>query len=381
VTKFKNILLTSAAALALSAFAAQAEIKVGAVLSITGPAAFLREPEKRTLEMMVEKLNASGGVNGEQIKLIIYDDGADANKARTFAQRLVDDDKVVAIIGATLSGPSMAVRAVAAEVKVPVMSLGGAVVIAEPVKPWMFKIGHTDRMACQKIFEDLKAKGLTKIGLIAGSDGFGNSMRTEWLAQAKAFDITVVADERHGPQDSDMTPQLTNIRGAAGIQAVVHAGFGETATVLVRNYRQIGITLPLYKSHGVAAHGFIKLSGAANEGVKLPAPAVLVPEQLAADDPQKAIVTAYANDYKAKYNEPASMFGGFAYDALNMLVTAWTKTKSSDPTKTRDAIETNGPYTGVTGVINMSATNHLGLDLSAFRLVEIKNGGFTVVPK
>jgi branched-chain amino acid transport system substrate-binding protein len=381
VTKFKNILLTSAAALAFSAFAAQAEIKVGAVLSITGPAAFLGEPEKRTLEMMVEKLNAGGGVNGEQIKLIIYDDGADANKARTFAQRLVDDDKVVAIIGATLSGPSMAVGAVAAEAKVPVMSLGGAVVIAEPVKPWMFKIGHTDRMACQKIFEDLKAKGLVKIGLIAGSDGFGNSMRTECLAQAKAFDITVVADERHGPQDSDMTPQLTNIRGAAGIQAVVHAGFGETATVLVRNYRQIGITLPLYESHGVAAHGFIKLSGAATEGVKLPAPAVLVPEQLAADDPQKAIVTAYANDYKAKYNEPASMFGGFAYDALNMLVTAWTKTKSSDPAKTRDAIETNGPYTGVTGVITMSATNHLGLDLSAFRLVEIKNGGFTVVPK
>lgn len=368
-------------ATSLAAQTALADIKLGAILSVTGPAAFLGEPEKRTLEMMVEQINSAGGVNGEKIKLTIYDDGADATKARLFAQRLIDDDGVVAIIGSTLTGPSLAIGAVATEAKIPVMALGGGVQIAEPVKPWVFKIGHTDRMACQKIFETLKAKGATKIGLIAGTDGFGNSMRTECLAQAKAYGIAVAADERHGPQDSDMTPQLTNIRGTPGLDAVVHCGFGETATVLARNYRQVGITLPLYESHGVAAPAYIKLTGAAAEGVQLPAPAVLVADQLPADDPQKAVVMSYAAQYKAKFNEPASMFGGFAYDALQLLSAAWKATKTTDPVKTRDALEALGPYTGVTGVFNLKANDHLGLDLTAFRMVVVKGGEFSVVGK
>jgi branched-chain amino acid transport system substrate-binding protein len=374
-------LVLTAAALILGGEVAHAEIKLGAVLSITGPAAFLGEPEKRTLELYVDKLNAAGGVNGEKIKLTVYDDGSDANKSRTFAQRLIEDDGVVAIIGSTLTGPSLAVGTVASEAKIPVMALGGGVQIAEPVKPWVYKIGHTDRMACQKIFEDLKAQGKTKIGIIAGTDGFGNSMRTECLAQAKLYGISVGADERHGPQDSDMTPQLTNIRGAGGLQAVIHCGFGETATVLARNYKQIGIALPLYESHGVASPGYIKLTGASAEGVKLPAPAVLVSEQLAADDPQRKVVLDYVADYKAKYNEPASMFGGFAYDALYLLVAAWQKAKSSDPAKTRDALEALGSHIGVTGTFKLKADDHLGLDLSAFRLVEVKNGGFVATSK
>jgi branched-chain amino acid transport system substrate-binding protein len=236
-------------------------------------------------------------------------------------------------------------------------------------------------MARQKIFEDLKSRGATKIGLIAGTDGFGNSMRTECLAQAKVYGITVAADERHGPQDSDMTPQLTNIRGTAGLDAVVHCGFGETATVLARNYQQIGIKLPLYESHGVASPGYIKLTGAATEGVKLPAPAVLVVDQIPANDPQKKVVSDYAAQYKAKFNEPASMFGGFAYDALQLLVIAWKNAKSTDPSKTRDAIEALGPQTGVTGVFRIKADDHLGLDLSAFRMVEVKGGEFVLTTK
>lgn len=371
-------LLAAAGAAALAATAAHAEIKLGAVLSVTGPAAFLGEPEKRTLELYVDKINASGGVNGEKIRLIVYDDGADANKARLFAQRLIDDDGVVAIIGSTLTGPSLAIGSVATEAKIPVMALGGGVQIAEPVKPWVFKIGHTDRMACQKIFEDLKARNLTRVGLIAGTDSFGNSMRTECLAQAKEYGVTIAADERHGPQDSDITPQLTNIRGTAGLQAVIHAGFGETATVLTRNYRQLGIQLPLYESHGVASPGYIKLTGPATEGVRLPAPAVLVVDQLAANDPQRQVVTSYAEEYRKRYNEPASMFGGFAYDALHLLLAAYQKNKSADPAKTREAIESLGPYTGVTGVFTMKPADHLGLDLSAFRMVEIKDGAFSV---
>ncbi len=375
------IMATMALALVVGAQGARADIKLGAILSISGPAAFLGEPEKRTLEMLVDQVNASGGINGEKIKLTVYDDGADANKARTFAQRLIDDDGVVAIIGSTVSGASVAINAVAADAKIPVMTLGGAVQLAEPVKPWMFKIGHTDRMACQKIFEDIKAKGGSKVGLIAGTDSFGNSMRTECIAQAKNYGITIVADERHGTQDSDMTPQLTNIRGAAGLDAVVHCGFGETATVLTRNYRQMGITQPLYESHGVASPGYIKLTGPATEGVKIPAPAVLVVDQIPADDPTKKVVTDYATQYKAKYNEPASMFGGYAYDGFQLLTLAWKNGKTTDPAKTRDEIEKLGTYTGVTGVIRMKADDHLGLDLTAFKIVEVKGGEYRLGAK
>jgi branched-chain amino acid transport system substrate-binding protein len=356
--------------------AARAEIKIGAVLSVTGPAAFLGEPEKRTLDLYVDKINAAGGVNGEKIKLITYDDSGDANKARLLAQRLIDDDKVVAIIGSTLTGPSLAIGAVASEAKIPVMALGGGVPIVEPIKPWMFKLSHTDRMICQKIFEELKARNLTKIAIVAGTDAFGNSMRNECLAQAKAHGITIAADERHGPQDSDITPQLTNVRAVPGLQAVVHTGFGETATIFARNYRQLGIPVPLYESAGVAAPNYIKLTGPATEGVRLPAPAVLVYDQLDMNDPQRAVATAYAQEYEKKYNEPASQFGGFAYDALHMLVDVYRKNKTTDPVKTRDTLETMGPFVGVTGVFNYSAKDHLGLDLSAFRMVEVNGSTF-----
>lgn len=377
----KNVLIAATAIFASMTSAAYAEIKLGAILSVTGPASFMGEPERRTLEMFVDKINSSGGVNGEKIKLVFYDDGADANKARLMAQRLVDDDKVVAIIGSTLTGPSLAINDVAAEAKIPVMSLGGGVQIVEPVKPWMFKGSHTDRMACQKIFEDLKARNLTKVAIVSGTDGFGNSMRGECLKQAANYNITVAADERHGPQDSDITPQLTNVRAVQGLQAVVHTGFGETATVFARNYRQLGITVPLYESHGVAAPEYIKLTGPATEGVRLPTPPVLVYDQLAADDPLREGVTAYAKEYQAKYNQPASMFGAFAYDALMMLVDIYKKTKTTDPVKTRDAIEKYGSYKGVGGTINFTATDHLGLDLSAFHMVEIKDGKFVRMTK
>jgi branched-chain amino acid transport system substrate-binding protein len=364
------------AATSIAITPAQAEIRIGAIFSVTGPAAFLGEPERRTVELYVDRINTAGGVNGEKIKLIAYDDGADANKARLLAQRLIDDDKVVAIIGSTLTGPSLAIGSVASEAKIPVMALGGGVPIAEPVKPWVFKVGHTDRMICQKIFGELQARKLTKIGLVAGTDAFGNSMRNECLKQAKTHDITIVVDERHGPQDSDITPQLTNVRSAAGLQAVVHTGFGETATIFARNYRQLGITVPLYESAGVAAPNYIKLTGAAAEGVRLPAPAVLVYDQLAKDDSQYKVVTDYAKAYQAKYNEPASQFGGFAYDALHMLVMTYQKNKTTDPAKTRETLEAIGPYVGVTGTFNFSAKDHLGLDLSSFRMVEVSGGSF-----
>ncbi|MBB5220683.1 branched-chain amino acid transport system substrate-binding protein [Amaricoccus macauensis] len=371
--------LATLAALGLAS-AASADIKIGATMSETGPAAFLGDPEAKTLKMLVEKLNAAGGINGEQIELVLYDDGGDPNKARTFATRLVEDDEVKAIIGGTTTGTTMSIIPVAEDSEVPFISLAGAVEIIEPVKEWTFKTPHTDRMACEKIFEDMKARGISKIGMISGTDGFGASMRKQCLGVVGNYGIEILADESYGPTDADMTPQLTNIKNTAGIQAVLNPGFGQGPSIVTRNFQQLAVGLPLYQSHGVASKSFIDLAGAeAAEGVHLPGAALLVADLLPADDPQKPVVEAYTAEYTAKYNEAVSTFGGHAYDAFQILMQAIERAGSDDPSAIRDEIEKTTGYVGTGGVVNMTPEDHLGLDLTAFRMLEIKDGTWTLV--
>ena len=363
----------------LTAAPALAQIKIGASLAVTGPASFLGDPEAKTLEMLVKQLNAAGGINGEEVELVLYDDGADPNKARTFATRLIEEDEVVAVIGGSSTGATMAMAPLFTQAEIPFISLAGAVVIIDPVQKYVFKTPHTDKMACLKIFEDIKKRGMSKIGLISGTGGFGKSMREQCLAVAGEAGVEIVADETYGPGDADVTPQLTNIANTAGIEAVVNPGFGQGPAVVTRNYAQLGIKLPFYQSHGVASDSFIHLAGEAANGIRLPATAMLIPAKLADNDPQKAPVMSYIKDYKATYGEDPSTFGGYAYDAFQMVVAAIKAKGSSDPNDIRDGIEETKGYAGVTGVYTMSPTDHLGLDLTAFRMLEIQEGGWVPV--
>jgi branched-chain amino acid transport system substrate-binding protein len=353
---------------------AQQPIKIGAFLSATGPAAFLGDPEQKTLTMYVEELNAQGGVLGRKLELVSYDDGGDAEKARTFTKRLIEQDKVDIILGGTTTGTTMAVVALIEQAEIPFVSMAGAVVIVEPVKKWVFKTPHTDRMACERIFADMKARKISKIGMISGAGGFDKSMRAECLAVAPNFGITVVADESYGAQDNDMTAQLAKIRNAAGVQAVVNPGFGQGPAIVTKNYRQLGMTMPLYQSHGVASKQFIELAGAAAEGVRLPAAALLVAEILPDGDKQKPVAIGYKKAYEARFASEVSTFGGHAYDALMIAVDAIKRAGSTDKAKMRDAIEATKGYIGTGGIVNMSAKDHMGLDVSAFRMLEVKNG-------
>ena len=367
-------------ALALLAGApALAEIKIGASLAITGPAAFLGDPEAKTLEMLVEELNANGGINGEEVELIVYDDGADPNKARTFATRLIEEDEVVAVIGGSSTGATMAMAPLFADYEIPFISLAGAVVIIDPVQEFVFKTPHTDRMACEKIFADITSRGLSKVGLISGTGGFGASMREQCLDVAEGAGVEIVADETYGGSDSDMTPQLTNIAGTDGVEAIVNPGFGQGPAVVTRNYAQLGIELPFYQSHGVASDEFIKLAGDAANGLRLPATPLLIPDQLAEDDVQRQPVQDYIAAYEAAYGEKPSTFGGYAYDAFHLLVDAIERAGSTDPVEIRDALEATEGHAGVTGVYTFTPEDHMGLDLSAFRILEIKDGGWTPV--
>jgi branched-chain amino acid transport system substrate-binding protein len=339
----------------------------------------LGDPEKKTLEIYVDDINAKGGVNGQKLQLVAYDDGADANAARTFATRLVEEDKVVAMVGGTTTGATLAMIPLFEEAQIPFISLAGAIQIIEPVRKWVFKTPHTDKMACEKIFVDLKQRNLTTVALISGTDAFGKSMRDQCVAVAPKAGITVAHEEAYGPRDSDMTPQLTNIKGKTGVQAVINPGFGQGPAIVTRNYRQLGITLPFYQSHGVASKQFIDLAGPAADGVRLPAAALLVAEKLPDSDPQKPVVVAYTRTYQQKTDQPVSTFGGHAYDGLMIFVEAAKRAGSFDKAKVRDEIEKTKNFIGTGGVVNMSPTDHLGLDLSAFRMLEIKGGDWTLV--
>jgi branched-chain amino acid transport system substrate-binding protein len=370
-----------AAAFCASAIAAQAAepIKIGAFLSVTGPAAFLGDPEQKTLEYYVEKLNAAGGLLGRKLELVAYDSAGDAEKARTYARRLIEQDKVDVIVGGSTTGETMAVIPLVEQAGVPFISLAGAVVIIEPVKKWVFKTPHTDRMACEKIFVDLRARGLTRMGLISGTGGFDKSMRAECLKVAATHGVEIVADETYGAGDTDMTAQLAKIRNTPNVQAVLNAGFGQGPAIVTKNYRQLGIKLPLYQSHGVASKQYVKLSGEAAEGVRLPAAALLVADTLPDSDPQKTVVAGYKRDYESRFKQDVSTFGGHAYDGLMLAVEAMRRAGSTDKARVRDALESIRGYMGTAGVVNMSAQDHMGLDLSAFRMLEVRNGDWTLV--
>jgi len=372
--------LIACAALAFGAFNALAAdpIKIGSILSVTGPAAFLGDPELKTLQMYVDDINKKGGVLGRQLQLVHYDDGSDANKANGFTKRLIEDDKVDILVGGTTTGSTMSMAPLVEKAGIPFISLAGAVVIVEPVKKFIFKTPHTDRMAAEKVFEDMKKHNLSKVALFSETSGFGQSGKKETEAVASKFGITLVASETYGPKDTDMSPQLTKIKNTAGVQAVFIFGLGQGPAIATKNYKQLGITLPLYHAHGVASEEFIKLAGASAEGIRLPAAALLVADKLAANDPQKAVAVGYTKAFTEKSKTDVSTFGGHAYDGLMIAVDAIKRAGGTDKAKVRDAIEATKGYVGTGGVVNMSATDHMGLDLSSFRMLEIKNGDWTI---
>jgi branched-chain amino acid transport system substrate-binding protein len=365
------------AAAAITAGAqAQEPIKLGAFLSATGGAAFLGDPEKKTLELYVEKINADGGVLGRPIELTLYDDGTKAKEALTFVKRLIDQDKVDLIIGGTTTGNTMAVINEVEQAGLPFISLAGASVIIDPVKKWVFKTPHTDRLAVQKIFADMKARGLTKIGLLAGSGGFDKSCSGNARNLAGSEGIEILADETHGSGDTDMTPQLTKIKNADGVQALLYCGFGAPTSIVAKNYKQLGMTMPHYQTHGSASARFIKGAEGTAEGVRLPAAALLVVDSLPDSHPQKAVASAYKAAYEGKYNEPLSTFGGHAYDALFLAAEAIKRAGSLDKEAVRSEIEKTKGFIGVDGIFTMAPDNHLGLDNDSFVMVEVKDGGW-----
>jgi len=362
----------------LAATIASAEpIKIGALFSVTGPPSFLGEPERNTAKMVVDEINAKGGIKGRKIQLVVYDTQGDATKAVQAANRLIKDDKVVAIIGPSTTGESMAVIPVAEKEGIPLISCSAGSKITDPVKKWVFKTAQNDGLAVAKIFEHLNKIKLNKIAILTVSDGFGSSGREQLKANAAKFGIQILVDETYGPKDTDMTSQLTKIRGSQA-QAVICWGTNPGPAVIAKNVKQLGIKLPLFMSHGVSSKKFIDLAGDAAEGIILPSGKVIVADALPASDKQKKSLMAFVKDYQKHYKAEGDHFGGHAWDAV-MLLKGAIERGGDTPAAIRDQLEKTANFAGIGGIFNYSATDHAGLGKDAFVLVEIHNKDWSLV--
>lgn len=356
---------------------AAAPIKIGALFAVTGPAAFLGEPERNTAKMVVDEINKAGGVKGRKLELVSYDTAGDATKAVQLATKLIKDDKVAAIIGPSTTGETMAVIPVAEKEQVPLISCSAGSKITDPVKKWVFKTAQNDTLAVGKIFEYLQKQKQTKVAILTVSDGFGSSGREQLKGQAAKYGITIVSDDTYGPKDTDMTAQLTKIRGSQA-QAIICWGTNPGPAVIAKNAKQLGIKIPLFMSHGVSSKKFIELAGDAAEGIRLPSGKVIVADLLPASDPQRRSLLAFVKDYQSHYKTEGDHFGGHAWDAV-MLIKSAVEHGADSTATIREQLEKTKNFHGIGGTFTYSPQDHAGLGKEAFVLVEIKNKDWVIV--
>ncbi len=366
------------ALVSVSAALAAAPIRIGALFAITGPASFLGDPEKKTLEMLVKDINDKGGINGIKLEAIIYDTGGDATKAKQLANKLIKDDKVSVIIGPSTTGESMAIIDDVEKAGMPLISCAAGVKITEPVKKWVFKTPANDHVAAEKILNYMTKQKQKNFALLTVTDGFGQSGREQIKTLAKQKGFNIIADEVYGPKDTDMTAQLTKIRGLKP-DAIICWGTNPGPAVITKNVKQLGIKIPLYMSHGVASKKYIELAGPdAAEGVMLPAGKLAVYDMLPKSDIQVKILKDYDVAYKKAYGVEASTFGGYAYDAFLLLTNA-IKKGGTTPEQIRNGIEQAHKLVSISGVFNMSHNDHNGLDLTAFEMVKVLKGDWSIL--
>ncbi len=353
-------------------------LRIGAVLSVTGSAAYLGEPEKNTLLMLQEELNAQGGLDGRKVELIVYDDASDVSQCIQAAIRLIQEDRVDVVIGPSTSGNTLAVRQLFGPARIPLVSCAASERIVRPVDPWVFTTAQLDRAAVGKILADARRKGYAKLASISVTDGFGQSGRAVLRELVRAQGLQLVADEVYGPSDTDVSVQLGRIRDA-GPEAIICWGTNPGAAVVARDRLRLGLATPLYMSHAVASLKFLEQAGEAAEGIILPAGRLAVVDQVPEGGHWKALLGSYVERYGKKYGTPPSMFGGFAYDAFMLVASAAHAAKSAQPQKIRDNLERIKGLAGTAGIFTMSPENHNGLDEGAFLMVTIEQGRWKVL--
>lgn len=384
------IALVMLATISLTGCANKAEdesYKIGAIISVSGPASNLGVPEKQTLEMLAEEINAAGGINGRQVEIIIYDSETNAEKAATLATRLIERDEVLAIIGPTTTGETMAIIDTMTSQETPLVSMAAGIGIITPIEEryWIFKTPQTEKEAVTEIYEYMKDKGLKDIAIITDTSGFGAGGRTYLLSENTKYGINILDDQTFSSGDTSMQSQLTHIKGTDAEAVVVWATDKESAMV-ASDLQALQMTIPLFASHGIANMAFINNAGDAANGVIFPAGKLLIADQVPASDPQQKVLVAYKQDYESKYGAGTiSTFGGHCYDAFGMITIALANIDDGlDITEARaqlrDEIEKIENFVGTGGVFTMSTEDHLGMLPGSLAMFMIVDGTWTLAP-
>ncbi len=362
-------------------------LKVGAIFAATGPAAWLGEPEKNTAELIADKVNDSGGVNRCFLELIVMDDQTSPEKAVSAAQRLITEDKVLAIIGPSTSGASMALKPICEAAQVPMVSCAAAEAIVTPISKskFIFKTPHLDSHVAVRILDHMKEMGISKIAVMHESLAFGKAGLQQLETHAKGAGIDIVARESYGKDETDFTPHLKRIQ-ESGAEAIVNWAIVPNQSIIPKDMKKLGLRLPLFQSHGFGNLKYIEAAGDAAEGIVFPAGRLLVAKLLPPQHYQKHVLWNYQYDYEHKFG-PVSTFGGHSYDALRLVVRAM-RSKQITPetdlqrarTLIRDGLEETKNWVGTAGKFNMSSTDHTGLDKDeSLEMLYVDKGG-TVKP-
>ncbi len=374
----RRLVLGCAAGLVLAASTwstAAAAIKVGAIFAVTGPASFLGGPEARSAEMAVARINREGGINGEQVELIVKDSAGSPEKAVSFAKQLIEEERVVAIIGPSTSGESMAVKKIAEDGRTLLISCAAAEVIVDPVASYVFKTPQKDSFAARKIFAEMQRQSITTIAVASGNDGFGKAGKEQLEKLAPEFSIRVALSETYDSKATDLSALVAKMKANPAIQAVVNWSVAPAQAIIAKNMRQGNWRVPLFQSHGFGNIRYAEAAGAAAEGIIFPCGLLLVAESLPDEHPQKALLMQYKTEYETLHKEQASAFGGYAYDALNMVAAA-VRSAGTDRARVRDAVEGLKNFSGVGGVFSFSPEDHNGLDIDSFAMMTVKDGRF-----
>jgi branched-chain amino acid transport system substrate-binding protein len=356
-------------------------IRLGSIFSYTGPAAFLGDRMKRSVELFVEEANKKGGIGGRRIDLTLYDAASESTKAVLAAKRLIEQDKVDVIVGdGNRSDIGLALVPSVQRAEVPLMSVSGATALVEPVKDraWVFKSTVNDTEVVARLLDFFKKRGFKDIAMLNDTGAFGVSARDQLKAQAPAAGINVTYEE-FGPGDNDLTTQLTRLRGTSA-QAIVCWTVTPAGVVFLKNAQQLGLKQLLVHGFGFVADRYMQLAGEAAEGLVLTSLKFPVAEQLPDGDPIKSTILDYKARYRARYNEETDVYGGQAWDGVGMVAHAIARAGSSERGKIRTGLEESiQGYKGVGGIFNFTPQKHWGLAKSDVVMIEWRQGKFRLL--
>jgi len=353
--------------------------KVGVILSLSGPGSPLGLPEKNAVEMAVEEINQGGGINGKKIEVIIEDDQTDPAKASQAARKLIEKDRVIALIGSSVSPCSLAIKEVVNAAEIPWICPAAANVITEGNAKWVFRTAPKDAVAVEILLKYISEKtDIKKLAILHDSNAFGQSGADEIKKRAPEFGLEVLAVEKYETNAPDLSTELLKLK-KSNPDALVVWGTNPGPAIAAKTMKQIGFNVPYFGSHGIANRKFIELAGEAAEGVIFPAGKILVPDQLDDSDPVKPVMLDFFKKYEQKFKEKPVTFTAHAYDAVMLLKKALETAGTTDPEKVLKALESIKDYRGTNGTISYSETDHDGIGVDDMIIVMIKDGSWVKI--